>query len=197
MTTHSRLLQTAAKALPNPLEGRTIITPKWEVEVTPGGEKAIVEGTVQQVRSEMLKRNPNWDTDFAVVKREPEAQPKVSDLTKRTDFSNSKTICGGRWEYTDLSAINDGIDYLRGVGGRPLAGPGPGFCARVSCSYDAAIYWCNDAPEDKRLESFGSIADGTQKIVDECATVSFGGPMVAGQVFHSTDWNVIVRRDGC
>ena len=40
--------------------------------------------------------------------------------------------------------IKIGIEYLRGVPGKPASGPGPGNCGRVSCWGESAIYWCND-----------------------------------------------------
>lgn len=40
--------------------------------------------------------------------------------------------------------IQEGISHLRGVNGKPRNGPGPGNCGRVSCSYNSAIWWCND-----------------------------------------------------
>lgn len=45
---------------------------------------------------------------------------------------------------TKYGAIEDGIDYLRHVPFQPTNGPGPGNCGRVSCSWNAAIWWCND-----------------------------------------------------
>lgn len=48
------------------------------------------------------------------------------------------------WPVANGNRIQDGINYLMGVGGQPSNGPGPGACGRVSCSYDAAIWWCND-----------------------------------------------------
>jgi hypothetical protein len=66
-------------------------------------------------------------------------------LAKRTDFSGSNVRCYPD-EYWDASreTIAEGIAYLRGVSGQPSAGPGPGACARVSCSYASDIWWCND-----------------------------------------------------
>lgn len=50
-------------------------------------------------------------------------------------------IGGGR---ASSYRIKQGIEYLGTVPGSPGQGPGPGSCGRVSCSYGAAIYWCND-----------------------------------------------------
>jgi hypothetical protein len=95
-------------------------------------------GSIQQVVAQLDKLNPNWKKDFnfndtAVV---------PSKLAKRDNFNSF--FCGGRWKGCSLSAIKEGITYLNGVTGQPRSGPGPGLCGRVSCSYKAAIWWCND-----------------------------------------------------
>lgn len=45
-------------------------------------------------------------------------------------------------------------------------------------------------PNGKTLESFGSIADGAESLIRRCSHQY----TVAGQVFHPTNWNVIVNR---
>ncbi|KAL2813072.1 hypothetical protein BDW59DRAFT_167617 [Aspergillus cavernicola] len=92
----------------------------------------------------------------------------------------------------------EGIMYLEDVDGRPTEGPGPGECSRVSCSWDSAIWWCNDTRETKSLRSFNDIAIGVQAIWSECSFREPGYNMVvSGQAFHKTNWNVIVRKDSC
>lgn len=111
--------------------------PEWEVEVSPGGPTVILKGTIEEIRKELLKLNPTWDTDYL----KPKPSPK---LARRFDFSRDKYVCRGRWPQCSADSIQDGINYLRGVSGQPTNGPGPGNCGRVSCSYDSAIWWCND-----------------------------------------------------
>ena len=105
----------------------------------------ILNGTVQEVHAELLKLNPNWDEDFSF-------NDHSSNLAKRTYFDpKDEHYCGGRFPVVDLSwkwAIDDGISYLRKVGGNPIAPTGPGWCSRVSCSNDAAIKWCNDVSNE-------------------------------------------------
>jgi hypothetical protein len=55
--------------------------------------------------------------------------------------------CGYGDEGADVGAIRNGIRYLRGLNGNPTNGAGPGNCGRVSCSYDSAIWWCNDVSD--------------------------------------------------
>ncbi|KAL4962766.1 uncharacterized protein BDV14DRAFT_99136 [Aspergillus stella-maris] len=181
--------------------GYGIDVPEWDVEVTPGGERITLNGTVEEVRRELLTLNPRWEEDFAFTVSGKDAAESDDDdglLVKRTDFYGAKYVCR-KWSNARYKPISNGIKYLRGVSGRPVAGPGPGNCARVSCSYDSAIWWCNDAKESKTLNSFGSIADGAQYVLNNCVLPSTGGtyPPVNGQVFHKTHWNVIVRGASC
>ncbi|KAL3456003.1 hypothetical protein BJX64DRAFT_271465 [Aspergillus heterothallicus] len=185
----------------SPITGYSLWQPEWEIETSPG--KTIkARGTIQQVRDEALKVNSNWEAEYiepARVKREAQSSPPASSeiLAKRTDFqTDGRVDCGGQWEQTSRDDIMRGIFYLRDVPGRPTNGPGPGACGRVSCSYGAAIWWCNDENEAKTLESYGSIADGAMAIVDKCSYYQPGTYIkVSGQAFHNTNWNVIVRAD--
>ena len=97
-----------------------------------------LSGTIQEVHSELLRQNPDWDTHYLtnITKESP-------SLNKRA-FDVSGYFCYGRWSPCSSYRIGEGIDYLRGVKGLPTNGPGPGNCARVSCSWSSAIYWCND-----------------------------------------------------
>ncbi|KAK0651174.1 hypothetical protein B0T16DRAFT_386656 [Cercophora newfieldiana] len=44
----------------------------------------------------------------------------------------------------DAGAVYQGVSHLRGIAGNCRANPGPGVCSRVSCSWDSAIFYCND-----------------------------------------------------
>ena len=137
--------QAATLATPNGDYG--LYVPEWEVEVFPGGDLRRFSGTVEEVHAQLLELNPNWDTDYPGgnnVDSTAAADDELTSLAKRTDFGGSQYFCRGRWAEADYMRVNEGIRYLRRIGGRPTNGAGPGNCGRVSCSYDAAIYWCND-----------------------------------------------------
>ena len=70
------------------------------------------------------------------------AATKAASLVKR---AHVKLMCFlPQWNSCNGNHVNEGINYLLGVDGKPGNGPGPGNCGRVSCSYQSAIYWCND-----------------------------------------------------
>ena len=110
--------------------------PEWEVEVFPGQPTIKLSGTVQEVHRKLLELNPDWETDYPANITSPK-------LEKR-NFDSAGYFCGGRWAYCHIDPIDVGIEYLRRLRSLPGLGPGPGRCSRVSCSYNAGIYWCND-----------------------------------------------------
>lgn len=117
--------------------------PEWEVEVSPGGPLVNLSGTIEEVHTELLKLNPDWDTHYLAEKETRGIADTTSSIQKRS-FDLSSYFCGGRWPACLWAEIRHGVSYLRGVQGRPVNGAGPGNCGRVSCSYDSAIWWCND-----------------------------------------------------
>ncbi|KAK4094684.1 hypothetical protein PCL_10149 [Purpureocillium lilacinum] len=173
-----------------PMDNYEVFIPQWDVEVFPGQPAITLNGTLEEVRSELNRLNPNWDSAYVqgAFSSPDTSGPNTDDnaLGKRTDFYNAHVICGGGshgWRSARYSAIMKGIDYLRGVPGRPGNSAGPGSCGR------------DRAP--KLLNSFGSIADGANYIVGSCTRTPGQFGYVVGQVFHHTNWNVIVREDSC
>lgn len=114
----------------------------WEIQAFPDGEYLTLEGTVQQVEAQLIALNPNYLTDFPLPSSF-EAADAARRLARRTDFGGSKTLCD-IFERASINEIFNGINYLRGRGGRPNRGPGPGNCSEVSCSWNSSIVWCND-----------------------------------------------------
>jgi hypothetical protein len=98
-----------------------------------------LNGTVQDIYARLIEINPTYDRDFAA--RVPQARSNDDEaphLQKRFDIK-----CNNHGS-ANLKLIKEGIAYLYGVRGKPTIGPGPGKCGRVSCSWSAAIWWCND-----------------------------------------------------
>lgn len=101
-------------------------------------------GTVEKIWDQLLAINPNYVADWGIDDPEgSDENDNGSSLTKRTDFTGSRTTCERKGR-ADAYFISKGIKYLRAVQGRPRNGAGPGNCGRVSCSERSAIYWCND-----------------------------------------------------
>ncbi|EAU32469.1 predicted protein [Aspergillus terreus NIH2624] len=127
------------RGLEAPIPGYGVEEFTWEVETKPGGPTVALNGTVQDIYARLIEINPTYDRDFAA--RVPQARSNDDEaphLQKRFDIK-----CNNHGS-ANLKLIKEGIAYLYGVRGKPTIGPGPGKCGRVSCSWSAAIWWCND-----------------------------------------------------
>ncbi|QPH04982.1 hypothetical protein C2857_002402 [Epichloe festucae Fl1] len=170
---------------------------EWEHEAFMDGPLPTLNGTVQDVYRRLLEMNADYDAhlhlDALNIRR--------TELGARVDFSNARVYCDRKtFGSASVDGLSQGIDHLRGLGGRARSGGGPGACGRVSCSYGTGIWWCNDSKDAKTLEGWGSIADGAQKVWTSCAgrlDDGFHAGKVSGQAFHWTGWSVIVRQNDC
>ena len=125
-----------------PIPGYGIEEITWNLETTSGATVNLT-GTIEQVlqyaeeNNIELKHNPDFlDLSSSSLNTENgEIQARAGE-TLACDVWNQSLA--------RKDAIDQGITYLRGVTGKPGNGPGPNNCGRVSCSYNAAIWWCND-----------------------------------------------------
>ncbi|KAG6107035.1 hypothetical protein E4U13_007129 [Claviceps humidiphila] len=159
------------------VEGMGAPIPGYSVETLhPRGAPIILDGTIEPVNSKAKQLSPRLD----------QIKPN------RIECADGK-----RWKKVHRWHILDGMKYLDNISAKPTIGPGPGNCSRVSCSYGAAIWWCNDNSEKLELNSFKDIADGAIFIMDECVSFGFMMDRAGGQAFMPGNWNVIVRQDHC
>ena len=82
---------------------------------------------------------------------------------------NCPDVGVNQWGVASTDRIIDGIAYLRSVTTQPSWGPGPGNCGRVSCSWNSAIWACNEHTTEFTLPNFGLVADCAQLIVNFCS----------------------------
>ncbi|WYZ36090.1 hypothetical protein EsH8_X_000737 [Colletotrichum jinshuiense] len=195
LVTALSLLTIAESVVP----GYNVVDLEWEVESAPGNGFVSVNGTIESIVAEMTKVNPNFRDDYGLdnTTLTTELFEARDALEKRqavvSEFSHK---CFDPWGPADRDEIRKGIDYLYKVNGRPKNGPGPGNCGRVSCSNNAAIWWCNDDPTTKTLFSFVSIGNGAWRIHQNCQQYRGGTYFyyaTGGQAFHPTNWNVITN----
>ncbi|KAF2664745.1 hypothetical protein BT63DRAFT_483419 [Microthyrium microscopicum] len=170
-----------------PIPGYGVEEIKWSLPATQDGKAASFHGTVQNVTAQLVKLNPSWKDS---VKRSI-----PSRLVARAEW-NVNCNPGHGWDYANTGVIRDGINHLRSLpaADHPQNGPGPGNCGRVSCSYDSAIWWCNDHTEAFAVNGWDAIAEGAQRIVDHCINPNGN---TGGQAFNADNWNVVVRKDNC
>ncbi|KAL3959489.1 hypothetical protein ACCO45_004606 [Purpureocillium lilacinum] len=173
-----------------PRNGFAVHVPSWQFQVTPGGETVVLNGTIEEARAQLLKLNPNWDSDFP-RKNTTELKKREADFPPNAKFNcDSKRGFGGAGV---LQGIVNDLDYSRDI---PLLPWGPGTCAQVACRWDTAVWWCNDNFRLFALDSYSRIANGVSFIYSHCYVPSKDAT-VAGQVFHRENWNVIVSAGDC
>lgn len=150
-----------ALAIDAPIPGYTVVPLTWEVLAFDNGTTVNLTGTIEQVHDQLSKINPDYPRNTS-----------INALQLGTAGTAGFDIhCGPQghgWSGADWNIIYVGYTYLYTVSGRPGQGPGPGSCGRVSCSYDSAIWWCNDNNHDFQLDSFGQIGDCAKGLYDKC-----------------------------
>ncbi|KAK4205442.1 hypothetical protein QBC40DRAFT_344618 [Triangularia verruculosa] len=155
----------------------------WDLPIKvddPNGEKMTVTGSIQTAIAKMEAAYPGWNATFQA------GLPVDEKLGTRSPaaLEDPTYNCEIRADTANFFAIKWGIHYLRGIDGNAKGGPGPRNCSRVSCSWNSAIYWCNDEV------SWGLIADLADGVVDNCAGVM--GVKGKGSYTKSL-WSVILR----
>lgn len=128
-----------------PLPGYSVEILQWEVPISLDGGTVTLDGTVQQVLDQLLKINPEYEAEFGVIdNRNNSALVEIWRTTAVMERQHDASSDCGHWDPARAEAIWEGINHLNHVSGKPVSKPGPGVCGRVSCSYDSAIWWCND-----------------------------------------------------
>ncbi|KAJ3495829.1 hypothetical protein NLG97_g3107 [Lecanicillium saksenae] len=179
-TVTALILGAASTKLDNVPPGYGLIELEWEVEVSPGRVE-LFNGTVQEVHRQALAVNP----DFQLL---PSVQSR-GELNRR-----SKVDCW-RFAVTNRQQAEWNIDYLRRLSGKPTNGPGPGNCARVSCAWNAGIYWCNDNNYSKTIDGWSWIANSAQNIINVCH--GNHDVNISGQNFEEGNWNTYISNANC
>jgi hypothetical protein len=101
-----------------------------------------------------------------------------------------------------VSVIKDGISYLRALDpdvAQCILSPGPKLCSRVSCSYDAGIWWCNDNADHGLQLPCSKLANMAEDLTNLCREAPVSGDYyVQGQEFdHDWGFNVVVAQASC
>lgn len=152
----------------------------WGIDVYGNGTKVNITGPIEHVVDVLEKLNPALVPNITV----PDGGQGDVVLSSAGDIR-----CGpGSWGWKGAWAHNilyEGVPYLKGVQGEPVQGPGPGSCGRVSCSYNSAIWWCNDKKVAQTLPGFATIADCANQLCVECFEDKNDEKRCVGQNFVS------------
>ncbi|KAI7777069.1 hypothetical protein LA080_004032 [Diaporthe eres] len=151
----------------------TMVDIQWEVPIS-ADRTDTVTGTIEDVIRHLEFVAPDiLDSQHVPTPGlEPTSVPVPFDgaLVKTPD--PSKVSCDPYGAGGTKDNYSDGIRYLKTVPGKPTNGGKS--CGRVSCSYGAAIWWCNGNANNFTLDSYSMIADGAQTVIDRCPANSVG-----------------------
>ncbi|KAG6222350.1 hypothetical protein E4U34_001494, partial [Claviceps purpurea] len=114
-------------AIKAPLPGYGVADLAWNIHLAPGETPINLNGTIEQITSQMNDINPRWVQDLEARKPLPVDAAHVQARDQYLKF-----YCGGPygWWYAETSHINEGIKYLSKVPGKPRNGPGHKKCTR-------------------------------------------------------------------
>lgn len=153
----SQTIQSTQEAQEAPIPGYGVQDISWEAVLSPNGPAIRHLGTREEFLDKLLEADPTADRSdiyggFAGRTRAPpdaglSDQDSHGNSTNGTDTGLTKRDCPHycfNYPETRCEYIQRGIDYLRHVPFQPTNGPGPGNCGRVNCSWNSAIWWCND-----------------------------------------------------
>ncbi|KAH9210962.1 hypothetical protein DL95DRAFT_525977 [Leptodontidium sp. 2 PMI_412] len=157
---------------------------------TVNGGQVNTTGTVEQIFKELSAKDPNFGSQ--------ESRSIETGLVTRAKTWQECLPIPGKPDLreADSEAISNGIGYLRRIGG--TCGVGVRTCARVSCSWDSAIFICNDNPRHIDIAS-NQIATYTQDLVNACDhyVSQYRGHAFGGRIFDNGGWQVVVLREKC
>ncbi|KAK4197250.1 hypothetical protein QBC40DRAFT_181512 [Triangularia verruculosa] len=186
-------------AEPNSVSGYAMVPISWNLPVKlddPTGATVTVTGTIEEAIAQMEASYPGWNATFqAQLPPIPADDGDGASLVSTAGLEDpAKYDCNVDYKKATTLTIVWGINYLRGVPGTAKNGPGPNNCGRVSCSWNSAIYWCNDNDDDKELQ-WNDIADAASATKNKCKYNR--GHDVKGRGSMKENWNVLIRGDDC
>ncbi|KAE9966144.1 hypothetical protein BLS_007202 [Venturia inaequalis] len=196
-TDHAAII--AAKELQDQamFPGHDIFTPSFDLPVVPGNwdKTENYNGTIQHAMQQMDEAHPGWlkEFDAHVAAHSPNASiAKRDEPCKyqqwKADVRCKEEMSGGQWD-----ALHDGFVYLQKLAGKGGMRAGPRACGRISCSYDTAIFTCNDNAYYIEV-LWKEAGDGAECIYDKCHYWGGDVERVHGHTFSNKDnWNLIAR----
>lgn len=190
------------------LEGKTLYPLEWRGVLEAGKPEVYLRGAnFEDIEKQAKRLNPKY-TIYAPRNATAEAEhrarrEKIMTAERESRLVNRQTQaihCGWPPNYAaapDYYEVWQGVYYLQSITGDCRANPGPGSCGRVSCSWDNAIYYCNDNNVE-HWEPCRWIGDVAGSIADSCWYFNgYNGFYVHGQAFDYRNWNTIVAWGDC
>ncbi|RDA94622.1 hypothetical protein CP533_2480 [Ophiocordyceps camponoti-saundersi (nom. inval.)] len=147
------------------------------------GHPHLVNGTLEQAYEIMHTIDPDF--------RPPPPGPQRGFLFARDRELGIRCEAAGP---AFVAEINKGIEHLLTIAGNPMIA-GPSSCERVSCSWNSAIWLCNEGERSITLSNWLEVARSAQGILDRC--VFQGGVLVSGHSFEIAGWRTVIGHSSC
>ncbi|RDA85527.1 hypothetical protein CP532_2167 [Ophiocordyceps camponoti-leonardi (nom. inval.)] len=155
------------------------------------GHPHLVNGTIEEAYRAMTVIDPDFKPPSSPPSPEPAAER--GSLYARAGYAELGIRCEGAGP-ANLAEINRGIDYLLTIPGSPMIA-GTTSCERVSCSWNSAIWLCNEGKRSLTLSNWLEVARSAQGIVDRCFLP--GGKFVMGHSFEVLGWRTVIGHSNC
>jgi hypothetical protein len=172
-----------------------------------GDHEYALNGTVEQVLAQLKELHP----EVELKKREVTSRAVLNKvclpliplpLISPNHSQEMPPLCipirGWNWATAYMPDIQAGVVYLDNLNTR--INIGPTSCSRISCSWNGAIYLCNDNPYSIQPAS-PYLASYAQDLINICTTGSDDHypdyKRTGGQEFDTDGYNIIVREDSC
>ncbi|KAE9365456.1 hypothetical protein N431DRAFT_447114 [Stipitochalara longipes BDJ] len=129
------------------------------------------------------------------------AEPVARDVHTLHSRDDAGHFCnpvpGQPWGIVDYGSVSQAINAISQGASIIGIGAGPGYCERLACVGDASIALCNDndyfitVPSNRVVQ----MAQGIQGVCYQY--ISGVGAFTGGQLFDTSNFNVIVQQQNC
>ncbi|KAI1261263.1 hypothetical protein F5Y18DRAFT_431346 [Xylariaceae sp. FL1019] len=178
----------------------TLSTISWTLPIIEGGEEYTFNGTIEEVYAQVNDQRAKLGfgpLDDPLNDSTHTKEMEVGDILQGRSLNHTECRIGLLGAASSEKVLN-GIKYINKLRTKCSNGPGPGNCGRISCSWNSAIYWCNDKPVASELYDCSSFAKYAQAIYDECSyQVGLSLDLVWGQAWDTDNFRVIIGLDHC
>ncbi|EPE28266.1 hypothetical protein GLAREA_09386 [Glarea lozoyensis ATCC 20868] len=162
--------------------------------VTPWTFKGEIDGSIAAYQTLHPEFNLTAYFEAPNIAHLPSLSPRnKANILCCADAGNELANPHLNWTPANPWEIDSGAQYLQTI---DLCHTGPRQCNRISCSYKAAIFLCNDNDYDISPKC-AYIASYALDLFNSCRYVKDTILGVCGQEFDTDNYNVVVRAAKC
>ncbi|KAI0099224.1 hypothetical protein GGR51DRAFT_565041 [Nemania sp. FL0031] len=155
------------------------------------GEDQVFTGTIENVIYQMRQiKGADYTPSFV-----SKAESQITKSQPDHHVAKHNIECGG--SDADPRRIDQGVDYLNHLPDSSICGNAPKTCGRISCSWNSAIWLCNDSTSGNNPHKCNMFGQYAAEIVKECAIYD-SNPRVSGRNYDDQlILSVVVKKASC